>query len=105
MESNQPSGANGIKDAIVTLPAWGIFLIGLLCISSLLTALWLLAFSKEDNLKGNAIQLLIVLIPLTSAVIAAIAIRRTSTRQNDLKAGPTLCREMVSLILFTLFLT
>ena len=83
MESNQPSGANGIKDAIVTLPAWGIFLIGLLCISSLLTALWLLAFSKEDNLKGNAIQLLIVLIPLTSAVIAAIAIRRTSTRQID----------------------
>ena len=34
-----------------------------------------------NTIEGNAIQLLIVLIPLTSAVIAAIAIRRTSTRQ------------------------
>ena len=59
MESNQPSGANGIKDAIVTLPAWGIFLIGLLCISSLLTALWLLAFSKEDNLKGKKVAIVV----------------------------------------------
>jgi hypothetical protein len=78
-----PSGTGGIKDAIVTLPLWGISLLAALCVASLAFAAWLGLFADEADLKSDAVHLLLVIIPLSSAVIAAIAIRRTSTKQID----------------------
>jgi hypothetical protein len=65
------------------LPLWGIVMLALLCGGSLTLASWLAVTSQNDGIKGTAVQLLVILVPLTSAVIAAIAIRRTSTDQID----------------------
>jgi hypothetical protein len=81
MES--PSGTSGVKDAIVTLPLWGISLLAALCLASLAFAAWLGIFAEEPDLKSDALHLLLVIIPLSSAVVAAIAMRRTSTKEID----------------------
>lgn len=83
MEKGQESGGGGLRDAIVTLPIWAIALLAVLCIGSLALVLWVVGFSAKDELKASALQLLVVIIPLSSAIVAAIAMRRTSTRQID----------------------
>jgi hypothetical protein len=83
MSSDAPTNQQGFKDVIVTLPVWGISVIAGLCFCSLALAVGLVLLSDSDNVKGYAVQLLLVLVPLGSAVIAGIAIRRTSTRQID----------------------
>lgn len=83
MDQTQPTGANSLKDAIVTLPTWGIALIALLCTGSLALASWLAMTATNDGIKATSVQLLVFMVPLTSAVIASMAIRRTSTKQID----------------------
>ena len=68
---------------IVTLPGWGLGLIAVLCLCTLMLAIGLALLSPSDNIKAYAVQMLVVLVPLGSAVIAGIAIRRTSTQQID----------------------
>jgi len=45
--------------------------------------LWFLFYSQNKDHQGYAIQLMVVLIPFSSAIIAATAMRSTSTRQID----------------------
>jgi hypothetical protein len=80
---SQESSSGSLKDAIITLPLWGIVMLSLLCGGSLILAAWLAVTAQNDGIKGTAVQLLVILVPLTSAVIASIAIRRTSTAQID----------------------
>ena len=82
-DSGAPIGQQRFKDVIVTLPGWGVVLIAILCFCSLVLAVGLALLSSSDDIRGYAVQLLVVLVPLGSAVIAAIAIRRTSTQQID----------------------
>lgn len=93
MESETSTG--GIKDAIVTLPSWGLAMLGGLCAVSLGLAFGLLALAQDEELKGKSMQLLLVLVPLSSAVIAAVAIRRTSTKEIDALVGAFLDRTML----------
>lgn len=83
MSHEQPTSTSSLRDAIVTLPAWGIVMIAMLSVGSLVLAVWLAATTNSDGIKGTAVQLLVILIPLVSAVIASVAIRRTSTDQID----------------------
>ncbi|MDR2154272.1 MAG: hypothetical protein LBE78_04505 [Burkholderiaceae bacterium] len=81
--SVEPRGQQSLKDIIVTLPGWGLAAIAGLCLFSLALAVGLIGLSNSDNVKGYSVQLLVILVPLGSAVIAGIAIRRTSTQQID----------------------
>ena len=83
MSQDSSPASNGLKDAIITLPIWAIVLIAILCGGSLVLAMWLTVTSKNDGIKATSVQLLVFLVPLTSAVIASIAVRRTSTAQID----------------------
>ena len=83
MDSPPTVARDTIKDAIVTLPGWGIAAIAAIGLLSLGVALWTGVTSSNENIKTAAIQLLLVLVPLASAIVAAIAVRRTSTRQID----------------------
>jgi len=83
-DSATPTDSQSIKDITVTLPGWGLWVIASLCLFSLVLAIALVLLSSSDNVKGYAVQLLIVLVPLGSAIIVGIAIRRTSTRQIDI---------------------
>lgn len=78
-----PSSQQGLKDVIVTLPGWGLGTIAALCLASLVFAVALTLLAQSDEIKANAVHLMVVLVPLGSAVIAGVAIRRTSTRQID----------------------
>lgn len=78
-----PAGTDGFKDAIVTLPGWGIGLVCALVFGSLLLVAGLALSNAGAEIRGAALQLLVVLIPLTFAVIAAVALRFTGTRQID----------------------
>lgn len=77
------STATGLKDAIVTLPAWALTLISFLCFGVLGLSIYFALYGKTDAMKAASVQLLVVLVPLGTAVLAAIAIRRTSTRDID----------------------
>lgn len=83
MSQDSAPSSNGLKDAIITLPIWAIVMVALLCGGSLVLAMWLTVTSKNDGIKATSVQLLVLLVPLTSAVIASIAVRRTSTAQID----------------------
>jgi len=85
MSSNSvaPRDQQGFKEIIVTLPGWGLWVIAGLCLLSLVLAVGLALLSNSENVKSYAVQLLVVLVPLGVAVIAGIAIRRTSTQQID----------------------
>lgn len=83
MDQSPAIARDTIKDAIVTLPAWGIAAIATIGLLSLCVALWTAITSTHESIKTAAIQLLLVLVPLASAIVAAIAVRRTSTRQID----------------------
>lgn len=82
MESDA-SSRNTLRDSIITLPVWAVWALGLISAISLGTALWVAATSGNNDIKSAALQLLLVLVPLASAVVAAIAVRRTSTAQID----------------------
>lgn len=77
------SAKTSLSDAITTLPVWAVVALSLISAVSLVTALWVAATSSNDDIKSAALQLLLVLVPLASAVVAAIAVRRTSTAQID----------------------
>jgi hypothetical protein len=83
--SHEPPAANsnGLRDAIITLPVWGITTIGLFSFGALAVSIWLIATTKDEIIKGAAAQLLVVLVPLVTAVVASVAVRRTSTAQID----------------------
>lgn len=83
MESDTSSPGNTLRDSIVTLPAWAVVTVAVISGVSLAIALWLAATSENGEVKATSIQLMLVLVPLASAVIAAIAVRRTSTAQID----------------------
>jgi ABC-type sugar transport system permease subunit len=74
---------NSLRDSIITLPIWAVVLLALISAVSLVTALWVAATSQNNDIKSAALQTLLVLVPLASAVVAAIAVRRTSTAQID----------------------
>jgi hypothetical protein len=74
---------NTLRDSIITLPIWAVVLLALISAVSLVTALWVAATSQNNDIKSAALQTLLVLVPLASAVVAAIAVRRTSTAQID----------------------
>lgn len=82
-ENNFTRGQQGLKDVIVTLPGWGIGMIAGICLLSLFLAIAMVLTSPSENIRGHALQLLVVLVPLGSAVIAGMAMRRTSTQAID----------------------
>ncbi len=77
------SQKNSLQDAIITLPLWAVVILALISGVSLVVSLLVAVISTNNEVKKTAIQLMLVLVPLSSAVIAAIAVRRTSTAQID----------------------
>jgi hypothetical protein len=77
------SQKNSFRDAIITLPMWAVILIAMISGTALVASLWVAVTSTSSEIKTTAMQLLLVLVPLASAVVAAIALRRTSTAQID----------------------
>src|SRR5688572_19772840 len=77
------SQKNSFRDAIITLPLWAVILIAMISGTALVASLWVASTSEDNDIKTTAMQLLLVLVPLASAVVAAIALRRTSTAQID----------------------
>jgi hypothetical protein len=84
MEQNPTlNHTNGLRDAIVTLPnvvIWGLLL---LCISLMGCAIVLVLKSDVDVIKTVSAQSLLFLIPTSIATLAAMGLRRASTKQID----------------------
>ncbi len=77
-----PARGNSLHDTIVTLPVAAIVGLSLFVLLAMAAAVALM-LRGPDSLQGPAAQMLVVLLPMLFAVLAAIGIRRTSTRQID----------------------
>jgi hypothetical protein len=85
-ESSSPGHRNGLVDVIMTLPVPAIAAMALVLIAGLGACGWALVDGR-DNLRELAKQIIVVELPLLVAVIAAIGIRRSSSREIDRLVG------------------
>ncbi|MFT7721617.1 MAG: hypothetical protein QM788_02095 [Roseateles sp.] len=86
MKSDEPSttgpASSSLHEIVVTLPVAAIAGLSLLVLAGLAGAAAAMALGA-DKVREAGAQSLVVLLPMLFAVIAAIGIRRTSTRQID----------------------
>jgi len=83
MDAQPSTQGVSFRDVIVTLPTWGIGLITALWTLSMALAISVFFIPTLTAFHNTSFQFLIILIPLGSALVAAIGIRRTSTDQID----------------------
>jgi hypothetical protein len=85
MELSSPpasSRSNTLQETVVTLPLWAIAALTVVVIAAMGVAIALLIRGPE-SMHAAAGQMLVVLLPMSFAVVAAIGVRRTSTTQID----------------------
>ncbi len=84
--ADKPSSSSataGLHEIVVTLPRAAIVALGLLLTASIAASLWLALHAGSDGLRDLAKSVLLVLLPISVVLAAAIGIRRTSTTQVD----------------------
>lgn len=83
-EQPTPAGSRGssLQETIVTLPVAAIVVLSIVTLGAIGAATALMLIGPE-SLHETAGKMLVVLLPMLFAIVAAIGIRRTSTRQID----------------------
>ncbi|MFO1340299.1 MAG: hypothetical protein U1F53_19075 [Burkholderiaceae bacterium] len=77
------SAAAGLHEIVVTLPRAAIVALALLLALSVAASLWLALHAGSDGVRDLAKSVLLVLLPISVVLAAAVGIRRTSTTQVD----------------------
>lgn len=77
------SAAAGLHEIVITLPRAAIVALGLLLAVSIGVSVWLALQGGSDGLRDLAKSVLLVLLPISVVLAAAVGIRRTSTAQVD----------------------
>ena len=84
MESDVSKEASlSLRDVIVTLPKRTFFSLTAVTLLALAAALWIAAEASSEGVKSAAAHAVVVMLPVFIAVIAAVGMRRTSSREID----------------------
>lgn len=82
-DASATSTGSNLHEIIVTLPRPAVIALAALLLVALGAGGWLALTSQVDNVRDVAKSVLLVVLPMTVVVAAAIGIRRTSTTQVD----------------------